>query len=556
LAWIKEAEKRGDVDWRQIKELHDAWDYQSSGLGAGAALIIAIVVTVLTAGAASAAIGAMAGATAGSGSAMAAGLGTAAAGFGNVAATAVVTSAASTAAVSTINNKGNLGNVFKDITSANNLKNYVTAGVTAGVIAGVVDPVLSVKTDPTNGTIKGFDLSTASGIAGITQHAAATAVVQAGVGTAINGSSFSDNLQGALKNQLQSVLQAVAFNAVGDYSHDKWDDSSPQKVALHALVGGLLSKAAGNDFATGAAAAGANELLIKQLDALTNSNPELLVAASQIVGVAAAGLTNGDAQMGADIAKSATSYNYLNHKEVEELGEALVGCRTAANPESCRNDAVQHFKEISDQKTNLALNGCRDTGESGCSNQRLDIENATDLLDGLITLGGYSQAERDILQDFSDSNFHDWQLGQNLWLKEFLKESGVVGGALVGGGLATGTGHLGEKLSSSTNEQLLRMAAQPLNEGQLISRAGRAVTKHPEYFGFGSTQELRQVYRSDLQLNNLAEETIKEILKSGIKATGAGGRYPQGWITYSLPDGRSASWKRSGEFIGFRGNKK
>ncbi|MEK1942942.1 MAG: hemagglutinin repeat-containing protein, partial [Pseudomonas sp.] len=42
LAWIKEAEKRGDVDWRQIKELHDAWDYQSSGLGAGAALIIAI----------------------------------------------------------------------------------------------------------------------------------------------------------------------------------------------------------------------------------------------------------------------------------------------------------------------------------------------------------------------------------------------------------------------------------------------------------------------------------------------------------------------------------
>ena len=160
--------------------------------------------------------------------------------------------------------------------------------------------------------------------------------------------------------------------------------------------------------------------------------------------------------MGADIAKSATSYNYLNHKEVEELGEALVGCRTAANPESCRNDAVQHFKEISGQKTNLALNGCRNEGESGCSNQRVDIENATDLLDSLITRGGYSQAERDILQDFSDSNFHDWQLGQNLWLKEFLKESGVVGGALVGAGIA-----VTEVRSATTPDDLTGFYANP-----------------------------------------------------------------------------------------------
>ncbi len=380
LAWIKEAEKRGDVDWRQVKELHDAWDYQSSGLGAGAALIIAIVVTVLTAGAASAALGAAFSSSA----TMAAATAGAAAGVGNIAATAAITSAASTTAVSTINNKGNLGKVFKDVTSANNLKNYVTAAVTAGVIAGVVDPALSVKTDPTNGTIKGFDLSTASGIAGMTQHAAASAVVQAGVGTAINGGSFSDNLQGALKNQLQSVLQAVAFNAVGDYSHDKWDDSSPQKVALHALVGGLLSKAAGNDFATGAAAAGANELLIKQLGALTNSNPDLLVAASQIVGVAVAGLTNGDAQTGADIAKSATSYNYLNHQQLVDAAKELKQCAENA---ACREAVNAKYQKTSLEQDLAAFQVCAGS-QNKCTALSREIANAmANLEDAYAVLG-------------------------------------------------------------------------------------------------------------------------------------------------------------------------
>ncbi|MGY4534542.1 hypothetical protein ACVW0Y_003683 [Pseudomonas sp. TE3786] len=434
LAWLKAAQQRGDVDWRRVKEIHDSWDYQSSGLGGGAALIIAIVVTVLTTGAASAALGAAF--STGAGSTMAAATAGAAAGAGNIAATAAITSAASTAAVSAINNKGNLGKTLKDVTSADNLKNYVVAGVTAGIIAGVIDPALKVNTDPSNGTIQGFDLSTLSGVGGMTQHAAATALVQAGVGTAIKGGSLSDNLQSALTSQLQGVLQAVAFNAVGDYSQGKWADGSPQKIALHALVGGLLSKAAGNEFATGAAAAGANELLIKQLDGLVASNPELLVAASQIVGIAAAGLTDGDAQMGADIAKSATSYNYLNHKEVEELAQALVGCRDNADPAQCRADTVKRFEDISNQKTNLALNVCRQAQESGCSKQLDDIRNGSDALDGFIKNSDLSQTERDILQDFSDSNFHDWQLGQNLWFKEFLKESGAVGGLLVGGGVA------------------------------------------------------------------------------------------------------------------------
>ena len=43
LAWLKEAEKRGDVDWRQVREIHDSWKYSNSGLGAAPSMVIAIV---------------------------------------------------------------------------------------------------------------------------------------------------------------------------------------------------------------------------------------------------------------------------------------------------------------------------------------------------------------------------------------------------------------------------------------------------------------------------------------------------------------------------------
>jgi len=36
LAWLKQAEARGDIDWRQVKEIHESFKYDNSGLGAGA----------------------------------------------------------------------------------------------------------------------------------------------------------------------------------------------------------------------------------------------------------------------------------------------------------------------------------------------------------------------------------------------------------------------------------------------------------------------------------------------------------------------------------------
>ncbi|SDF83339.1 filamentous hemagglutinin family N-terminal domain-containing protein [Onishia taeanensis] len=90
LAWLKDMEARGDVDWQQVKAIHDSWDYSQSGLSPVAGMAVAIIVAAATSGAASSAIGMLSGTTTAAGattaaSAWAAGTATAASGWANAA---------------------------------------------------------------------------------------------------------------------------------------------------------------------------------------------------------------------------------------------------------------------------------------------------------------------------------------------------------------------------------------------------------------------------------------------------------------------------------------
>lgn len=59
-------------------------------------------------------------------------------------------------------------------------------------------------------------------------------------------------------------VSGVLFNSVGDLAGIKdWAEGGPEKIALHALVGGSVAEAMGGDFRTGALAAGANEDLVE-----------------------------------------------------------------------------------------------------------------------------------------------------------------------------------------------------------------------------------------------------------------------------------------------------
>ena len=449
LAWLKDAEKRGDVDWRQVQEMHDSFKYSHSNLGQGAMLAIIIIVTVLTAGAGSALAGGAAGATAGSGTAMAAGgVATAgasagtfvAAGWGNVMATSALTSLASGGAVSFINNGGNLGATLQDVTSSDSLKNYATGALTAGFTAGVLDPAFGVSGDNVNKVTKGFDLGSATDIGRFAAYSGAQGVAQAGVGTALQGGSLNKNLGSALSSQLQRTLQAVAFNAVGDYSKDQqWADSGAQKVALHALVGGLLSQAGGGSFATGALAAGANEALVSTLSKAVEGEPGLLLAASQLIGIAAAGATGGDVQKGAEIAKNATAYNYLNHHEADDLIKDLKGCRGAGDPTACRADVTAHYQRLSDTKTGLAMLQCE--GYTNCNALRTDVEAGTKALDDHGYSAGLSPQEQQIVRGFQDKNQDDLRLTVQ---KTTQATNGEVAGIVLSGGLGAGARVVGE----------------------------------------------------------------------------------------------------------------
>ncbi|HEK2422173.1 TPA: DUF637 domain-containing protein, partial [Pseudomonas aeruginosa] len=350
LAWLKQMEQRGDVDWRRVQELHDSWKYSNSGLGVGAQLAIAIVVTYFTAGAASAALGSMAGVGAGSGSMMAAAgstamvqagtaVGTAAAGWANAAGTAVAMGMASNGAISTINNRGNLGDVVKDVTSSDALRGYVVAGTTAGLTAGVYDKWTSTQTGtstalPNTGAVApAAGLGTWQGVGQFTSNQLLQNGTSVLLDRALGGKG---SLGDALQNSLANAFAAYGFKLIGDTTHGVLDDGSLGKIGLHALMGGLAAEAVGGDFRTGALAAGVNEALVDSLAKQYASLPiddkkGLLIMSSQLIGVLAAS-TQGDAdakslQTGAWVAGNATQHNYLSHWQEEKKRQEVDGCK-------------------------------------------------------------------------------------------------------------------------------------------------------------------------------------------------------------------------------------
>lgn len=211
LAWLKELEAQGGIDWRQVQEIHTSFKYSNSGLGPAAQIIIAIIMAAVVGPAAMGALG-----TAGASTAVAA------------AGSAVAVGAATTASISVVNNRGNLGAVLKDVTSSDALKGYAISGITAGLTVGYFDAWTGTTTDPITGKIT-TNLSTWKGIG----QFAARQGLQNATSTALGkimgqGGELGDALQSTLFN----TLAAASLNAVGDYTKGLYADGSLQKIAI------------------------------------------------------------------------------------------------------------------------------------------------------------------------------------------------------------------------------------------------------------------------------------------------------------------------------------
>nr|WP_236249268.1 DUF637 domain-containing protein [Pseudomonas cichorii] len=329
LAWLKEAEKRGDVDWRRVEEIHQSFKYSHSGLGAAAQLVLAIALALVTGGAGAGLVGAASG--------------TFAAGFAD----AVLLSVANTAANGLISNKGNLAATLKETVSASSLKGYMVSGLTGGIGNSLGYNPLGL----------GFDLNS---VGEVVVKVVADTTVQ----TAFNGGSLGKNFVDNLLGAAISIGGAVAANQIGN---TQLADGSPAKVAAHALLGGLKSMAMGGDFKTGALAGGANEMMVQYLADLVlpeNYDPNgsgsqqgqaNLLAMSQLMGVLAAVVTGGDPNIAANIAATATQYNYLSHSDLERAAKELLNCD---NNSKCLMEAHARYYQLSrDQEAN-ALVSC------------------------------------------------------------------------------------------------------------------------------------------------------------------------------------------------------
>jgi hypothetical protein len=271
---------------------------------------------------------------------------------------------ASNASVQLINNKGDVGAALEATFSEEAMKGYMVAGITAGLTAGVIDKAFGADTHPLSGTTQGLDLSSLEGVGQFALHSGARGLTQAAVDAAINGGSFEEKLAGALTGQAIHVVSAVSFNQLGDWAQENGIESgSLEKIAVKALVGGLISQAATGEFAPGALAAGANEALVEQLAQLSQGDPKLLIAASQLLGAVSGAITGGDAQFASDLAGYDTQYNFLMHDEQDAYAEELTGCKGEAD---CMSDVHARYQPISDTN-NAALEAaaatCNSTGQ-------------------------------------------------------------------------------------------------------------------------------------------------------------------------------------------------
>ncbi|MDD0976809.1 filamentous hemagglutinin N-terminal domain-containing protein [Pseudomonas fontis] len=359
LAWLKAAEQRGDVDWRAVKELQDSYKYSHSGLGQGAVLAIMIIVTALTAGAASTLVAgtAQAGTVMGAAGTVttttAAGVTTTtavAAGWGNVMASSVLTSMASGAAVSTVNNKGDLGAVFKDITSTQSLQGYATGAITAGITSGYLNDAFGIAPKDLAKPTFGLDLSNLKDFGKFVAYTGAQAGVGAVAQTVVQGTSLKDNLSLAGLELTRNALTAYIYKQVGDQVSL---EGLPTKVGVHAIVGGLLAEAAGGDFRSGLLAAGVNEAFVATLGDEVFKGPmhdQLLGMTSQLLGMtvaAAAGANEQDQAIAGWVTKQATTYNWLLHEEIVAADKARAGCAAkGGDVQTCQNNITRMMAEL------------------------------------------------------------------------------------------------------------------------------------------------------------------------------------------------------------------
>ena len=124
----------------------------------------------------------------------------------------------------------------------------------------------------------------------------------------------------------QQELAAAFGEEAFRLAHNLPDDGSGRKVAIHAIIGGIMSQITGAGFASGAIGAGINEAVIGEIKKI--KDPDTAQIVSAIVGAAAAKATGWNAGAGASAAASGTKWNYFLMEYPEDYGINTLAWQT------------------------------------------------------------------------------------------------------------------------------------------------------------------------------------------------------------------------------------
>ena len=140
------------------------------------------------------------------------------------------------------------------------------------------------------------------------------------------GDRFIGDIAGHKENELNKKAEKARKenNSILAEKYEKeakkWSESGTNRIAMHGIMGALVSKEAGAGMTKGLTGAGLNALLQKELGKIKDK--EVHKMASAAIGYLAGGKT------GAAIAHQATTFNYLTHEQYEQYLDDMKNAKT------------------------------------------------------------------------------------------------------------------------------------------------------------------------------------------------------------------------------------
>ena len=280
--------------------------YHESGLTPAAAAVIAIAVAVCTAGTGAALVGAAATSTTGA------------------VASAAFTSLVTQASISLADNGGNLGATLKDLGSRSSVRALATSMVTAGLTNVSISggQSLNQMAGLSNLGDTGRSLATGSVSSTTVEGIAGRAVVNAGVSTALEGTSFR---QGLINGTVADV-SAIGASAIGStWGGTGTDPNAAWQTLAHGALGCAEAGLTGGNCGAGAAGAATESILGNLVflpataqGTVSRTDATLYATSAAVLGAVAGQAADGHALSGANTAINSAVNNRLLHPDEQK----------------------------------------------------------------------------------------------------------------------------------------------------------------------------------------------------------------------------------------------